>query len=49
MRDIREALMKCGGASEGTAPFWRGEARLLEGGGPCRVGPVDHERGCRME
>lgn len=41
--------MKCGGASEGPAPFGVGAARFLEGGGPCRVGLLDHECGCRMK
>lgn len=38
--------MKYTGDSKGIAPFWVGEARLVEGGGPCRV---RLECGCRVE
>ena len=41
--------MKYTGASKGIAPFWLGEARLGEGGGPCRVRLIDQECGHRVE
>lgn len=35
-----------GGGFQGDRTLLGGEARLVEGGGPCRVRLIDHECGC---
>lgn len=48
MRDMRDSDEVWRGL-RGDGTLWVGEARFLEGGGPCGVGLVDHECRCRME